>query len=538
MNHTTPTGTEAGIDLDKLEALAKSATQEQWKMIDQGGSWGLRVRNGYQGFFNMRRPNPTVDAEARANCAFIEAVSPPVALALIALARRAAPPQQAAALDDETLWDIHGVVKNAGSTSLAHKIADFIARRAAPDTTASASIADRAEQAAILGSENQCRDALLEIAEHSRAAQPVQAGEAVEAPDQFTARIMDKLDEYGMAVKDDNADWRSRARSEIFNAVYDRASLAPVSAPTGYKLVPLEPTPEMVKAAIKAAAEFRYNSAGMQGFTHADGYRAMVAAAPVSAQQGAAVAEFMGKECRAAKAPAAQAQPSTRAVLRKLVDIGKDRALTTAEAEHFQRMIEGMEAGRGLNVSDAPAAQAVDARGMPYYGYKLPLQRTTDKSDVVRICDATGDTIFDLNTHTQRSLSDVKGLAEERKGAEDFADFIVQAVNRGASPPEAAPEHVATVGAGKFANRLQWVSDEAMGSVPVGAKLYAATTAVAATTSEDGRDAARYRWIYDNCTTEGGGRGFVIECWVPVDEEDMGVGIDRAMRATQQEGGK
>jgi hypothetical protein len=98
--------------------------------------------------------------------------------------------------------------------------------------------------------------------------------------------------------------------------------------------------------------------------------------APVSAQQGAAgehrtccdhpdcpTCAGRGGFYRvdAAKAPAAQAQPSTRAVLRKLVDIGKDRALTAAEVEHFQRMIEGMEAARGLNVSDAPAAQAVDA---------------------------------------------------------------------------------------------------------------------------------------------------------------------------------
>jgi hypothetical protein len=35
-------------------------------------------------------------------------------------------------LDTATLWEIHGVVKNAGSLDLAHKIADSIARRAAP----------------------------------------------------------------------------------------------------------------------------------------------------------------------------------------------------------------------------------------------------------------------------------------------------------------------------------------------------------------------------------------------------------------------
>jgi hypothetical protein len=41
----------------------------------------------------------------------------------------------------------------------------------------------------------------------------------------FTSQIMAKLDEYGLAVRDDNGDWRSRVRGEIFDAVYDRAAL-------------------------------------------------------------------------------------------------------------------------------------------------------------------------------------------------------------------------------------------------------------------------------------------------------------------------
>jgi len=47
-------------------------------------------------------------------------------------------------------------------------------------------------------------------------------------------------------------------------------------------------------------------------------------------------------------------------------------------------------------------------------------------------------------------------------------------------------------------------------------------------------DAARYRYIEDNCSTQGGGRGFAIDCFVPVDEEDMGVGIDKAIAARAQ----
>jgi hypothetical protein len=48
---------------------------------------------------------------------------------------------------------------------------------------------------------------------------------------QFTGGVMAKLDEYRMAVKDGNDDWASRARGEIFDAVYDRAVLTQQAAP-------------------------------------------------------------------------------------------------------------------------------------------------------------------------------------------------------------------------------------------------------------------------------------------------------------------
>jgi hypothetical protein len=82
---------------------------------------------------------------------------------------------------------------------------------------------------------------------------------------------------------------------------------------------------------------------------------------------------------------------------------------------------------------DAAVAQVAPAvREAPGYGHPLPLKRETDKREVVQICDADGQTIFELNTHTQRSLDDKAGLAEERKAAEEFADFVVQSVNRAA----------------------------------------------------------------------------------------------------------
>jgi hypothetical protein len=60
--------------------------------------------------------------------------------------------------------------------------------------------------------------------------------EQAEDASQFTSKIMGKLDEYGMAVKDDNSNWRSRVRSEIFNAVYDHAALTRQAAPEQEKV--------------------------------------------------------------------------------------------------------------------------------------------------------------------------------------------------------------------------------------------------------------------------------------------------------------
>lgn len=43
-------------------------------------------------------------------------------------------------------------------------------------------------------------------------------------------------------------------------------------------------------------------------------------------------------------------------------------------------------------------------------------------------------------------------------------------------------------------------------------------------------DAERFRWIEENCRTEGGGHGFTV--FVPVDHEDIGCGIDVAIQAS------
>lgn len=57
----------------------------------------------------------------------------------------------------------------------------------------------------------------------------------------------------------------------------------------------------------------------------------------------------------------------------------------------------------------------------------------------------------------------------------------------------------------------------------------------AAAVSADGLETAAARWQYieDNATSHGGGHGFTITCFVPVDHEDMGCGIDAAILAQQ-----
>lgn len=66
----------------------------------------------------------------------------------------------------------------------------------------------------------------------------------------------------------------------------------------------------------------------------------------------------------------------------------------------------------------------------------------------------------------------------------EFATIVLAHAGGGAQP-------VATVEAGKFANRLQWISDEVMGATPVGSKLY-----LAAPSSDDVRNAG-YEGVID-----------------------------------------
>lgn len=52
---------------------------------------------------------------------------------------------------------------------------------------------------------------------------------------------------------------------------------------------------------------------------------------------------------------------------------------------------------------------------------------------------------------------------------------------------------------------------------------------IALLNKENSMEAARYRYIEEHANTKGGGNGFTITCFVPVDHEDIGCGIDAAI---------
>lgn len=99
----------------------------------------------------------------------------------------------------------------------------------------------------------------------------------------------------------------------------------------------------------------------------------------------------------------------------------------------------------GIDASPVPAPQVGHSEAVGVVvpePYKLPFRRETDKHEVVTIWDADNCGLpFELNTHTQRSLDDKEGLAQEREDAEGLADFIVEAMNAYAAPSPQGAEN-------------------------------------------------------------------------------------------------
>ncbi|MFZ3286618.1 MAG: hypothetical protein WA191_07180 [Telluria sp.] len=116
-----------------------------------------------------------------------------------------------------------------------------------------------------------------------------------------------------------------------------------------------------------------------------------------------------------------------------------------ADAGLYGAEYQGQLAPAPLSAAPVPTVQA----GELPYGYVAPFRVEVDKHEIVTICDASGCGLpFELNTHTQRSLDDTEGLAQELKGSVAFADFMAKAMNSAAiamhraaaEPVPAAPE--------------------------------------------------------------------------------------------------
>jgi hypothetical protein len=115
--NTTPTGTEAGIDLDKLEALAHAATPGPWFRVNHpGGAWTLQTKPTGAGLCIAQQYAGSPDEVAD----FIAAANPAAILALIALARRAAPLAHPIGQDDWKLVPVEstGAMDSAGQDAL------------------------------------------------------------------------------------------------------------------------------------------------------------------------------------------------------------------------------------------------------------------------------------------------------------------------------------------------------------------------------------------------------------------------------------
>lgn len=76
------------------------------------------------------------------------------------------------------------------------------------------------------------------------------------------------------------------------------------------------------------------------------------------------------------------------------------------------------------------------------------------------------------------------------------------------------------------------MADERQWQIANAAFIAACREAMPELIAEVERLRARFEYIEEHATTQGGGKGFTITCFVPADHEDIGCGIDEAIAAT------
>jgi hypothetical protein len=220
-------------------------------------------------------------------------------------------------LDSDTLWEIHGVVKNSGSTRLAKKIADYIASRAAPATTGSASCADGGK----CGVGGYCKDCPYaapswdheEVPEGRASLAPVSAqqGEAVHQMRHKAGGTWTECDADGETCIKRMPHW---ADAYEFRTLYVGAAKAPAAQAV------TAPTDEQIIAALHANGIDTYPSkygfdAVQVSATSVPSLRNVLvtlAASPASTPEAAPEQQHVGKRVGFAEAMQAKHGPLTK----------------------------------------------------------------------------------------------------------------------------------------------------------------------------------------------------------------------------------
>jgi hypothetical protein len=493
--NTTPTGTEAGFDLDKLEAELKSILRNLDR--DYIGSVRESVDEIGEMIYRARQAAPATTDSASGHETTLDDGS---IFKLSGWAGGAAPGGAFSTVTCEhrkpdgtvEVIDYVRAAQPVQAGALPHAVADRVAAKEA----ARASGLCKAESASQL-----CIDCCNSNRGGCAYVQPVQAGEAVDERALFDA-WMNEPCVPGSKVQRWAMERNGSARALIRKGWMARASLAPVSAQQG-AAVDAKPYGWVQFIDGQQTQNFARDEAELENVKWVTGLS-------LKGEHAVEYVQVFDRPTAAAKAPAAQAQPSTRAVLRKLVDIGKDRALTAAEVEHFQRMIEGMEAGRGLNVSDAPAAQAVTApAGVTLHAFK----GADTKEWHVAIQHPFGTSWV--------RMSDPRDI----KLAELIATSPASTPEQPLMKPEA------------WAHRTQFTWQEVQQVAREHAQQPAAPDNEDAPLYSTRQDAARYRWLRNPDPQPHRGLDVLDDDHNIIEGKALDAAIDAAMRATQQEGG-
>jgi hypothetical protein len=249
MTDTTQPGANA-LDLDKLEALARAATPGPWKMATDWNRAAVYadhspykrvVCSGNQNNSGRYSQEDWSGADW-SDAAFIARANPAAVLALIALARRAAPALQvidAPRVESIDMNEMFTVTLTAAGAKMRNDHYAWM-REKYPENAPKLSVEG-----------DMLKDHLWEL-----------------------FKIFGEHITLGMDVP------------FVGNIITPAAPTAPqvprVEVPQGWKLVPVEPTNAMYFASCRAFGVWRNTTTDQPDWTHRDTYRAMLAAAPAA----------------------------------------------------------------------------------------------------------------------------------------------------------------------------------------------------------------------------------------------------------------